>query len=348
MILRTSLLLIAASLGLSSCGKSDSEPATATPRRSLAIAVVAARSERSRYETAGELLARDRIEVATKAAGRVLDIPVQEGMRVHRGDVLVRLDVPELQSAWEQSHATEAAAQASATASERQAERFRRLAASQVVTPRDLELAEVSAAGAQAAYAQARAASEMNRQNLAYAVLRAPRDGVIVEKKVDPGDLVLPGVSLLTLEDPRDLEVKTTLPAEVANGIAPGDSAWLASSLSGTTPIRTVVDRVSPGADGHAIVAFLKAGSLRAPSGTFVRVTLFGGAEEQALRLPESALLRRGSLTGVFAVRDGRAALRWLRLTTDARIAAGLAPGDSFVVLPPADLQDGDLVDALR
>ena len=340
--------LVGGALNTSGCNTSESRPRRETAGRVVDIGVAKAGGERMRRDIPGQLVSHDRIELATKAAGRVLRVSATEGTSVRRGDLLVELDVPELQSAWAQSQATEAAARANAEASERQAERFRRLAASQVVTARDLELAEVSAAGAQAVYAQAQSASDMNRRNLEYAVLRAPRDGVIVEKKIHPGDLVLPGMPLLIMEDASDLEVRATLPAELEAAIAPGDSAWLLPSLGTRAPVPTVVDRVSPSAEDHVIVAYLKARGLRAPTGTFVKVTLLGAGDESALRVPEAALLHRGPLTGVFAVRDGRAILRWLRLTEDGRVAAGLATGDTFVVHPPADLEDGDLVEPAR
>jgi membrane fusion protein, multidrug efflux system len=340
--------LVTGAIALSACGRSESHSLNEAVRRTVDIRVATPGAERVAYELPGELVSRDRIELATKVAGRVLHIPVKEGMRVKRGDLLVELDVPELQSAWAQSQATEAAARANADASEHQAERFRRLAASQVVTARDLELVEVATAGAKASYAQAKSASDMNRKNLEYAVLRAPRDGVIVEKKINPGDLVLPGATLLIMEDSDNLEVRATLPVEMERGIAPGDSAFLVSSLDPSAPVPAVVDRVSPNADDHVIVAYFNASRLRAPTGTFVKVTLFSRDHATSLRLPESAILHRGPLTGVFAVRDGRAVLRWLRLGEDSSIAAGLAAGDSFLVAPPADLEDGDRVEAAR
>jgi hypothetical protein len=56
--------------------------------------------------------------------------------------------------------------------------------------------------------------------------------------------------------------------------------------------------------------------------------------------------VERGSLEGVFTVEDGRASLRWLRLTPDGRVLAGLSPGDSVILNPPADLRNGDAVEA--
>ncbi|HSQ58892.1 MAG TPA: efflux RND transporter periplasmic adaptor subunit, partial [Acidobacteriota bacterium] len=67
--------------------------------------------------------------------------------------------------------------------------------------------------------------------------------------------------------------------------------------------------------------------------------------------VPAAALVRRGSLAGVYVVREGRARLRWLRLGgtagPDVVVLAGLDPGDS-VALAPAELTDGRRVEAAR
>jgi len=343
------LLGIAFGFAVSSCGPGkESAPAGHAARRAVRVDLVSNRRERARIDLAGELISHDRIQIASKVAGRILEIPVVEGTVVRRGQVLARLDSPELQSAVAQSEAAEEAARLNAETSLRQAERYRRLAAGQVVTARDLEVTEVAAAAAQAAHTQARSMSEMSRRNLEYAVLRAPHDGVVVRRTANLGDLALPGQPVLVMEDDGNLEVRVTLAAEISWSIAPGDSASLTTTLGDRAPVPAVVDRVSPSADGHAILAYLKAEGMRAPTGSFVRASLFGPESRDAVRVPEAALVRRGPLTGVFLVREGRAVLRWLRFAPDGGVAAGIAPGDSLVAAPPADLEDGDFVEAVR
>lgn len=345
----TSMALVALALGAASCGRGDSAPAK-EEKASVRVRAeaIAPASERARMELSGELVARDRIDVATKVAGRIVELPVTEGTVVRRGDVLARLDSPELASAVAQSKAAEQAARLNAEMSERQAERFRRLAASEVVTPRDLEMMEVAAAGAKASHEQARAMATMSQQNLDYAVLRAPRDGVVVRRFARAGDLALPGQPVVAMEDPGSLEIRITLPAEAQWPVAPDDSASVTVTLTGDTAYPAVVDRVTPGADRHTIEAYLRADGVRAPSGSFVRATLFGAGNDDALRLPAEALVRRGPLTGVFLVQDGRAALRWVRLAADGRVTAGIASGSSVILAPPADLEDGDAVEVAR
>ncbi len=343
------LLLVFAAPGLSSCG-SDSDNATASdgPAVQVTAMTVEPATEPMRLELSGELDAVNRINVASKIAGRIASFPVTEGTHVRRGDLLVKIDSPELVSALAQSQSAESAAKLAMETATRQADRFRRLAADEVVTPRDLEMMELAEAGAKSDYERARAMREMSERNLGYAEMRAPQDGVVIQRMARAGDLALPGRPILSLENPQDLEIRVTLPATTDFDVAPGMKAEVYTGLEGDTAYPAVVNRVTPGADRHTIVAYLRADGLEAPSGTFVRAFLFGPEASDVLRVPDEALVRRGALTGVYVISDGRATLRWLRFSPDGRVEAGLNAGEQIVLSPPAGLEDGDPVEVTR
>ena len=183
----------------------------------------------------------------------------------------------------------------------------------------------------------------MSEQNLAYAELRAPHDGVVVRRLARAGDLATPGRPLLIIEDTEGREVRVTLPAGMAWPVASGDAAEIILAKDGQA-VSAVVDRVTPTADRHTIEAFLHSDDLVARSGTFVKAVLLG-EPVSALRVPREAQLRRGPLTGVFVVHEGRASLRWIRLSADGQVLAGLSPGDSIILAPPADLENGDPIE---
>jgi multidrug efflux pump subunit AcrA (membrane-fusion protein) len=184
----------------------------------------------------------------------------------------------------------------------------------------------------------------MSERNLDYAELRAPENGVVVRRLARAGDLATPGRPLVVLETGGGREVRVTWPAELEWAVAPGAEAEVQlPRRDRVLPAR--IDRVSPSADGHTLEAYLRVEGLDVPSGTFVDVVLLG-EPAPVLRLPEGARVERGSLEGVFTVEDGRASLRWLRLTPDGRVLAGLSPGDSVILNPPADLRNGDAVEA--
>ena len=340
-------LMMAAVLagGSLSCGGDPEAAATSEdPAARVQVITLTASIEPARLDLAGEVRTRNRIEVASKIGGRVTDLPVTEGSRVRKGDRLIRIDAPELASAADQAKAQESAALLEWKTAERQAARYRRLAEGEVVTERDLELALVAEASARAGYERARAASRMSEQNLAYAELRAPRDGRVVRRHVREGDFANPGQPLLVLEDDEFPEVRVTLPAQLDWPLAAGDTAAVMVLDRDTRTIAARVDRVSPSADGHTREAFLRAPGLEALSGTFVRAILFGEPAE-VLRVPEAALIRRGSLTGVFVLDGDRLALTWVRLTDDGRVAAGLVPGDRVVLAPASTLEGGQRVE---
>ena len=71
----------------------------------------------------------------------------------------------------------------------------------------------------------------------------------------------------------------------------------------------------------------------------------------QARRVPRSALVQRGDLTGVFVAENGRARLRWLSLgemsESDVVVRAGLAPSES-VIDAPGSLRDEQAVEIVH
>jgi RND family efflux transporter MFP subunit len=326
------------------CSREEDETRPEASPVPVQVIVAAHQEELARFEVAGEVVSTHRFEVASRISGRIQELPVTEGSRVRRGDLLVRLDAPELHAALTQARATEEAARLEMEMARRQADRFRRLRDAEVVTQRDLELAETAEAGAVASHERARAMTQMSEENLAYAVVRSPRSAVVVRRLARVGDLAGPGEAVLVLEDTEETEVRVTAPVEWDLALEPGSPAEVRVSVD-AAPRAAVVDRIVPGADGNTREIYLTADGLTTPTGAFLRVTLFGSGSGPTLRVPESALIRRGPLTGVFTVRDDRAALRWLRLSPDGRVLAGLSPGDRIVDAPPAGLSDGDRIE---
>lgn len=333
-------------LSLAACGSGhDESPEVEGAPVAVRTQVLQALDEPATLAVSGQVVARNRVEIASRIAGRILELPVAEGDAVRRGDVLARIDSPELSAALAEATAAEEAAEAALKVAERQAERMERLAAERVVTPRDLELTQLSLAEARAGARRAGAARRMAEENFGYAVLRAPHDGVIIARPARPGDLAAPGVRILTLEDAAGPEIRITLSAD--SDILPfvGMAAAVAPSGDGASRVHATVARVSPNADLNTIVAYLSAQGSGLVTGTFVDVHLEAPGTVAALRLPAESLVRRGPLVGAYIVHEGRAVLRWVRLDATGRVQAGVAAGDTVVLAPSTDLKDGDRVE---
>ncbi len=175
----------------------------------------------------GTLEARVMTSISPKISGRIIEVEVDQGDRVKAGDLLVRLDDEELKQQVEIARANQAArtaaierlksdklrTEAVRSQAKTEFERLSRLASGQAVSVSELDKARESLAIAQAGLAHSEAAMaeaqeelvaaerslEYQRTLLANTRITAPFDGLIVARIREPGDVVVPGSSTLTL-----------------------------------------------------------------------------------------------------------------------------------------------------
>ncbi|HEY7410906.1 MAG TPA: efflux RND transporter periplasmic adaptor subunit [Vicinamibacteria bacterium] len=287
----------------------------------------------------GVVAARDSATLAARIPASVVALPFREGDPVARGAVVVRLDAAAL-------HSADAAAEAGLSAAEADLARIRVLVSRNAATPREMEEAASRAAAARAVLSGA-------RDSLAYAVLRAPFDGVVAARPVHVGDVVSPGTPLITIEGRGGLEVRATVGAAAAAPVRPGQR--LSALVDGqAAALPALVRSVSPAADPATHRVEVRADLEAAPglrSGLFVRLLVPDPGGPPRLTVPSSAVLERGGLSGVFVVDGDRARLRWVAVGEaegDAlEVRAGLEPG-ATVVLEPAELADGQRIEVVR
>jgi RND family efflux transporter MFP subunit len=276
--------------------------------------------------------ARQRAALAARIAATVVELPIREGERVGAGAVLVRLDDAALRSAL-------VAAEAAVQAAEAERARTEALLERGAATPREREEAAARAAASQASLSAA-------KDNLAYAVLRAPFDGRVAARPARVGDVVAPGVALIEIEGEEGFELRASAEPELAASARPG--LQIEALVDGQpeallATLRAISPAGDPATHRFEVKADLPAASgLR--SGLFARIAWPAGAEEPRLSVPASALFRRGGLTGVFVADSGQARLRWVAAgeTRAGRteIRAGLDAGER-VIADPAGLADG-------
>ncbi|HEX4802558.1 MAG TPA: efflux RND transporter periplasmic adaptor subunit [Myxococcaceae bacterium] len=283
---------------------------------------------------AGTLLAAQRAVLSTRLAARVRAVRTDEGARVRRGELLIRLDNDEVVA---QLRGTETALSTAMIHERRIATLVSNGAATQ---------SQLDAAQAERALAEAQAAA--SRASVAYTEIRAPFDGVVQSKRVQPGDLVTPGQPLLELVG-GGLEIAVSVSEEEARGIQHGDRLTFdAADRRG----KAEVIAIAPGGDVASHRSLLRARLLEPAGlrpGSFARLRIPQTANVQRnVQVPRSSLVQRGDLTGVFIVQGDRAELRWLSLAAAesdlVSVRAGLHAGE-LVVDAPGNLRDGQLVE---
>lgn len=309
-----------------------SEPSEAGgPPRAVTVELgtVARGVARERFRTVGEIVAEDSVVLTVEARGIIAELPVEDGDRVEAGDLILRLEEDE-------ERANLAAAEAGLAEAEAELARARALAGQEFAAERRVETAR-------AAYESAEAELERARVRLRDRRVRAPFAGRVGVVEVSPGSFVEPGAAITELYSVDALEVHFDVPQRVADRVEVGAAVDLAGR-------RLAVGSLTPAADAatRTFTAIAPLGDDPPPRlrpGTFVDVTLTVAVREDALFVPETALLRVGERAFVFAVEDGAAARveveTGVRADGRLEVRGPLAAGDRIVTAGVQKLSDG-------
>ena len=353
---KTLLLLILAPLVLAACG--DDAPETEAPENSAPVAVEVATATLetvpSMTRASGSVEPLRRVMPGTKILGRVAAVPVREGDRVTRGQLLAKLESRDLHAAVAQAEAALAMARAQLDNARAHDQRMRDLHGRGSVTDKALEDATTGFRVAEAALAQAEANLDAARVQLGYAEVKSPLDGWLVAKRVEAGDMTSPGAPMFTVEDLSKVKVEVSVPEAEVAGLAEGGDAEI--EVAGRK-IAATIDRVVPAGDPasrtFSVQLLLDNADGTLKSGMFARVS-FPRDERSALLVPAEAIVRRGQLEGLFVVSGSSATLRWIKTgragdapagMSRVEVLSGLDDGERYVVSPPPGLIDGAAIE---
>ena len=365
------LLSLAAALFLAGCG-GEEKAVPPDGRAPVTVPVMVVRSGAAGGDLIlpGRVEAREEVTLSSRIAGRVTSLPLSGGAPFREGEVLVRFDAPEAREARAAAEAAWHAARTRLALARRQEARYESLYVSKVAALHELEVvraeretAEAGEQGAGAAASERRAAVE----------IRAPFAGVVVRRRADQGAEVGPGAPLLDIRSRESGLVVAAVPEQEsaraggAVSIQVGDGPWREARL---VRVDGMVDPLSRTRTARFRPRDSSGAALEA--GAFARVRLGGAASPGAgtgsgagtgasgggsagpgheFAVPTKALVHRGSLAGVYVLREGRASLRWLRVGREAgetvTVLAGLDPGDTLA-LDPTGLEDGRRAEAAR
>jgi RND family efflux transporter MFP subunit len=289
------------------------------------------------------------IVVAPEPA-RIAAIPKAEGDIVHRGDVLVRFDIPSAAAEAEKQRAEIRRGEARLTSARAAQVRAGDLFERGVAARREVEEAAREVADAEADLAGARAAANAAETVAQRSVVRATFDGIVAKRSHNPGDLVqaAAGDPVLRVIDPRRLEVAAAIPITDAPRVRVGAAARLANvsagAASGSLKVVSRPASVDPGSVTVPIRLSFTAPSTY-PSGTPVQVEIDAEMRSDAVLVPASALVHEGDETAVFVVSGDKAQRRVVMIGIEAgdqvEITAGVKAGETVVVGGQNGLPDG-------
>ena len=279
------------------------------------------------------------VGINSQLSGAVLAVLAEEGDRVRAGQVLARLDDRELE-------AQLASAEMGLEVARRTAERAEELRRQQYIT-------EVEYDRDQAAWAAARASRDQLRARVGYATVRAPAAGVVLEKRVEAGDVVAPQTRLFSIGEVSTLVVRVPVSELDVSALDPGDSVDVALDALGGRSLAGRIRRVFPSADTvtrlvPVEVALTGQAAREARPGFLARLRFRLEPRSGVLLVPQSAVAEGAGGASVFVAKAGRVTRRMVRRGDSfegrVEIRQGLAPGDIVVTAGGATLRENDSV----
>lgn len=289
---------------------------------------------------------------APLAGLRVASVDAQVGDIVRQGQVLARFDDALLQAEAHRLQAALAQAQAQATQAARDAERASKLRASGALSEQSILQSLTQAESAAAAVRSAQASLRAKQVEIAYAVLRAPDDGVISERTATLGAVPEQGQPLFRLIRQQRLEWRGEVGARQIAQILPGREVVLALPDGGRAVATVRQAAPTLGADSRMgmVYADLRPGS-GARAGMYVEGEI-AQATSAALVVPAAAVVIRDGRSFVFEISvqggtgtaSARAVTVGRRQGRSVEIVSGLREGARVAELGAGFLADGDRV----
>ncbi|MFH0779189.1 MAG: efflux RND transporter periplasmic adaptor subunit, partial [Candidatus Eisenbacteria bacterium] len=254
-----------------------------------------ARNSVSAYVTATSTLEAERTaELLSETTGRVVAILREEGDRVDKGTVLMRLEDTQQKLDFEK-------AKIDLEVAEKNWERAGELEKREIVSKKEFDEARLQWEAAK--HSKARADYELEKTRVV-----APFAGVVTLRNVQLGETVTPGKHVATVADFDPLVVKFHVPESELGPVKVGQPVIVElPSTSGnptSSTLRAGVNLVSPiideGTGTIKLTSYLKNPGLKIRPCTFVRARVIADTHENAVTIPKKALLREDGSNYVF------------------------------------------------
>jgi RND family efflux transporter MFP subunit len=287
----------------------------------------------------GTVRSRTVANIAPRMTARILDIKVNAGDKVKKGDVIARLDERDIRAQENAALAALAGANAQASRAKADEQRTRSLYSKEAATREKFDAAIAQAKEAQAAVSQATSAVSEIRSHLADTLLLAPFDGIVVKRLQEPGDMGLPGVPVVSMQTPLGLRLEADVPSTCAGRYSTGMDVTVRIDTLGLTT-NAQIDEISPEVDPQTRTQLIK---IALPAIEGLQPGYFGWLEQacdqhEALLIPVSAVQHIGQLEVVKVLSEGRQLMRHIRTAKifgdQIEVVSGLHAGEAVITNP--------------
>jgi membrane fusion protein (multidrug efflux system) len=280
-------------------GATAAAPATGASGPARPPAVEVGRVEVMRLtddaQAVGSLRSRQSVMLRPEVSGRITQINFRDGERVRRGQLLVQLDDQLPVAQVQQARAELSIARANH-------KRNQELVAQNFISQRSVDESAANLQVSEAKLSLAEATAARLR-------IVAPFDGIAGIRSVNVGDYLKDGADIVNLEDLDAVYIDFRLPERFQTKVRPGQVALVQADAAPGRKWNAVVQAIDPLVDANGrsvgIRGCIDNRQMELRPGMFARVTAVFGERDNALVVPEEALVPQGGRQFVFRLVDG-------------------------------------------
>lgn len=326
---------------LNGCARGDAS-VDRTPESAAALPVIVVPAEiadiHATYKTTATITADAEAPILARVGGEVVEILVEEGDVVRKGQVLARLDGDRLRLEMRR-------AKAEFDKAAREYSRMADLHARNLISTAAFEDLKYDRDARKASF-------DLKRLNYDYTSIRATIAGVVSSRDIKLGTNVSAGQAAFNVTDTSHLVAYLNIPQTELSKFSSGDTAMVSVDSAPDTRFGATIARISPTID-------TKSGTFRATldidntdnalaPGMFARFTIAYEEHENAVVVPVSAVVLEDNESIVYIVENGSAARRTVQTGIHSgdlvEVLTGLAGSEKIVLSGQSRLRDGSRV----
>jgi len=337
------LAAVAACAALAGCAKSGDAPVAATTvtapaQEALQITVVpvAVRPTKRLLKFVGTLFGNEEVTLSSQVEGQVTALHADLGDQVRDDQVLLDIDDDSMRAQLREIEARLTKARADEA-------RGRELLKNNIISPQEYE-------SMQTAVTVAEAQRDSLTVNLRHKRVRSPLTGSVIKRLVSVGEYVRPGTPLFGIVADDPLKLRGDVPERFAQEIAVGQPVQIRVDAYPDTAFDARLVRISPAANAEnrsiSVEAEVPNPERKLKAGFFASASIVTRADDQAMVVPETAVVSFAGVTKLFVVRDNVANERHVRVGTRdeqgmIEVVEGLQADDVVATSGLAKLENG-------
>lgn len=353
-LIPTAVILMAFA-SLAACSKKTVTATTPMIVRGIHVFQTESRKMPETADAVGTVRAMESATLSSQVMGIVTSIAVREGDHVRAGQTLISINAAQLASQAEQAHASFitagqqiASAESDAALAASTLKRYEALKEQKSVSPQEFDEVQARSRSASARLAmvrsqegEAKAAESASRTMQGYTRIRAPFDGVVTERKIDPGAMATPGSMLLTIEKAGPHRLEVSVDESLLLLVRAGASIPVLIDVLGNTPVEGKIAQIVPAADPGSRSFLVK---IELPAASGLRSGMYGHALlargfKDILVIPRSSVVAHGSMQSVYVIGQSQIAqARYISVGNvhgnEVEVLSGLSAGETVVDFP--------------